>query len=232
MEKEEVGEEAEVGEGEEGGSLYIMPDGRIVAVSSTAMDMIAEMGEVEEGREGGREVGEGKEGEELVAGGELDFDSQVETVTVYRCRTCAFTTEAREVAARHVREEHLYIKAIQEAKVLVSDGVEVGEGEEEEVEVSRSVTGLSIIVSGEQEQGVAFDTNQFSIIVEKEMLEEGAKEVGKVEGAKVRAVEYEAGHEQRVLACGVKSCSFLFKRREELEYHMSCHRWLLYSPPA
>ena len=35
----------------DGGSFYVMPDGRIVSLSETAMDMIAEMGEAEEGKE-------------------------------------------------------------------------------------------------------------------------------------------------------------------------------------
>ena len=113
----------------DGGSFYVMPDGRIVSLSETAMDMIAEMGQVEDDKEDEGAMLKIREPDEptgilSVAETNFDFDAYVETILTYNCKNCDFSSQSRAVVGDHVREVHLYIKAIQEAKVLVSDDVE------------------------------------------------------------------------------------------------------------
>ena len=113
----------------DGGSFYVMPDGRIVSLSETAMDMIAEMGQVEDDKEDEGAILKIREADEptgilSVAETNFDFDAYVETILTYNCKNCDFSSQSRAVVGDHVREVHLYIKAIQEAKVLVSDDVE------------------------------------------------------------------------------------------------------------
>jgi len=179
----------------DGGSFYVMPDGRIVSLSETAMDMIAEMGEAEEGKE---EEGEGMlkiQAEDEPTGllpeseANFDFDAEVETIITYRCRSCEFTSQSRTLVREHVREVHLYIKAIQEAKVLVSDDVEpVGGDEEVDVNPEQSVNGMRIIVNDQLEaevgggivddglssvvqgSGLPFESSHFSIIIGKDVF--------------------------------------------------------------
>jgi hypothetical protein len=180
----------------EGGSLYIMPDGRIVALSESAIDMIAEMGEVQ-----GAGDTEGKEADvvtqirlagDMLSDNSFDFDSYLDTVPLYRCKSCQFSSPSKPLAVAHVRETHLYIQAIRDAKVLVSDGAEPGGEEEEDANPEQSVTGISIIVNdgaepqmdsvvglsqGGDEVHSAMEGSHFSIILEKDMF----GEVGPVE---------------------------------------------------
>ena len=178
----------------DGGSFYVMPDGRIVSLSETAMDMIAEMGGTEEGKEeegGMLKIQGANEPTELLSVSEaaFDFDAYVETIVTYNCRNCEFTSQSRLLVGDHVREVHLYIKAIQEAKVLVSDDVEpVGGDEEVDVNPEQSVNGMRIIVNDQLEDevgggvgddglsssvqgsGLPFESSHFSIIIGKDMF--------------------------------------------------------------
>ena len=259
----------------DGGSFYVMPDGRIVSLSETAMDMIAEMGEAEEGKEG-EERGMLKiQGEDEPTGllseseANFDFDAEVETIITYRCRNCEFTSQSRTLVGDHVREVHLYIKAIQEAKVLVSDDIEpVGGDEEVDVNPEQSVNGMRIIVNDQLEDevgggiiedglssavqgsGLPFESAHFSIIIGKDVFSgDGTMAAGDVvsvlaekpvlldtapslkkpivkaeNGKKLQSNELEANHEKRQLSCSFKNCAFLFKEKEQLEYHLNCHQ--------
>ena len=203
---------------DEGGSLYIMPDGRIVALSESAIDMISEMGDQQEGEEedmvnaleeekeevrsypavpvksDNEVVAEIRLDDNLLATSSVDFDSYVDTITLFRCKNCDYSSQSREQMMDHVKGTHLYIKAIQEAKVLVSDELDPGGEDEEDANPEQSVNGLSIIVNdrfdadvGEEElnsdggdrSSESFQGSTFRIIVqgeEKEMFDSGIEE--------------------------------------------------------
>ena len=340
---------------EEGGSLYIMPDGRIVALSESAIDMISEMGEEQEGREEeeefARRLGDDQEEKpemvrmgmvedvvgqmgaeedrrmvlendgqirmhkdsltrmendgrmriedesqmgiqsdnqvriendgrmegsrlnienngqmriennsqmrienDLLASDSSDFDAFVETITIYKCKNCDFSSQNKERIVGHVKENHLYIKAIQEAKVLVSDGPDpIGE-DEEDVHPEQSVNGIRIIVNDQVESDDILPDDMlrqsdFSIIMQKGLFD-SAEEDQKQDGRssvvtvlkmqqeeetvknpiktetlrKLQALEFEVDHHLRRLHCTFKGCNYVFKQQENLCYHLSCHQ--------
>ena len=184
----------------DGGSFYVMPDGRIVSLSETAMDMIAEMGQVEDDKEDEGAMLKIREPDEptgilSVAETNFDFDAYVETILTYNCKNCDFSSQSRAVVGDHVREVHLYIKAIQEAKVLVSDDVEpVASPGEVDVNPEQSVNGMRIIVNDQLDHeaggvadglstvvhgsGLPFESSHFSIIIGKDMFNEDTTMAG------------------------------------------------------
>ena len=250
--------------GEEGGSLYIMPDGRIVALSESAIDMITEMGQQQEGLEEQQMLEQDKEfspalvkteaevvtqirinEDILMEPDSFDFDSYVDTV--FNCRSCNFTDGNRNRMTDHVKDAHLYIQAIQEAKVLVQGVQEakvlMGEegDEEEDAYPEQSVNGISIIVGDMDGSGCVEEQDEehdpdFSIILQEDqdtlesdrnpislLSNQSLKKSPKLDAKKkCQLVEYEADHHLRLLSCTVKNCGFLFKRQEDVDYHLRC----------
>ena len=86
------------------GSLsLIMPDGRIVALSDTAINMISDMSSLEEVEENKTHT---ETGVSLVRDDDLKFENFLEEVLCYKCKVCSHLGESRAEILNHIRENH------------------------------------------------------------------------------------------------------------------------------
>ena len=86
------------------GSLsLIMPDGRIVALSDTAINMISDMSSLEEVEENKTHT---ETGVSLVRDDDIKFEHFLEEVLCYKCKVCSHLFESRSEILNHIRENH------------------------------------------------------------------------------------------------------------------------------
>ena len=139
------------------GSLsLIMPDGRIVALSDTAINMISDMSSLEEVEENKTHT---ETGVSLVRDDDLKFENFLEEVLCYKCKVCSHLGESRAEILNHIRENHS-----NECRNIRNIAPQEEDGGKEDLEMSgegeSNITGLSFILNdpgdpgGDKESGV------------------------------------------------------------------------------
>ena len=255
------------------GSLsLIMPDGRVVALSDTAINMISDMSSLEEVEEN-KTQGEAevpalshsvtviREDPDKELNNDLKFEDFLEEVLCYKCKVCSHLGESRAQILSHIRENHL-----DHCRSVASASQEEPGGEDKNIEISTesNIAGLSFILN-DTEGGEGSDGSKVVMVTgapDKEVLVcagcslcyESELEMSRhlassvscaasyTSGVKLNIMNKsetppvsepnvtlvvensnEADHLKRVLSCTTKSCNFLFKHKDQLQYHIKCH---------
>ena len=169
------------------GSLsLIMPDGRVVALSDTAINMISDMSSLEEVEE------DKTEGDPAVStldhsvtvirednveqfNNDLKFEDFLEEVLCYKCKICSDLSESRSQMLHHIRENHSNecrnIRTIMSAPTQEEHS---GETKNIEISAESNIAGLSFILNDPPDKDVVADSSKVLLpptrTSEKEML--------------------------------------------------------------
>ena len=163
------------------GSLsLIMPDGRVVALSDTAINMISDMSSLEEVEET-KTQGEAevptlshsvtviREDPDKELNNDLKFEDFLEEVLCYKCKVCSHLGESRAQILSHIRENHM-----DHCRSVASAAQEEPGGEDKNIEISTesNIAGLSFILN-DTEGGEGSDGSKVVMVTsapDKEVL--------------------------------------------------------------
>ena len=193
------------------GSLsLIMPDGRVVALSDTAINMISDMSSLEEVDENKTQTGtedstighsvtviRENPAEQFNNDHDLKFEDFLEEVLCYKCKVCSQLGESKAQMLDHMRENHSEeCRTI--TAIMSTPAQEEPSGENKNIEISaeNNIAGLSFILN---DTGGVGDRNVVT----------GGSKVLMLSGPP----------EKEMLVCG--GCSLCYESEEEMSRHLA-----------
>jgi len=177
-----------------GALSLIMPDGRVVALSDTAINMISDMSSLEEVEE------DNTEGEAAVTvlrednveqfNNPLKLEDFLEEVLCYKCKVCSDLSESRSQILNHIRENH----SNEYRNIMPAQEETSGETKNIEISAESNITGLSFILN---------DTG------DKDVVSDGSKVI----------LRPGRSPEKEMLVCG--GCSLCYETESEISQHLA-----------